>query len=333
MENNIRDTEPLKYGGRVTIELDNYKSKRTGVTFMNGYPNLWLGNKFDVVILYDKRDVINVAPEIKSELSEIKLKLYGRKVGKVRIYNVELNENELKYAYSTNVKMLPFYVLKPHYLMVDDGNCKLPYIPPCKDIDKYTVFYVDDIRLEKFYTRIQNNSELMYKLSNIEEHVTEDIDMYKKLRKLMISDKPTVLKLDDSVTDYKKYLLIDHTLPYKDVIKYFCKKYDLGCENIFYNKYLDDDNCNNNNIVEQEGFKRSEYLYGVHGKYFKDMSYEDAIKEKVSLGKKLLNKLTDELLNINIKDPIYSKITMRITDVYKAIEFNRKLLLEMENKI
>ena len=77
----------------------------------------------------------------------------------------------------------------------------------------------------------------------------------------------------------------------------------------------------------------SEYLYGVKGSYFKEMSYEDVIKEKIKLGNKLLNKLSDFVfsgkVNLLNKDE-YAEITYRISNVKKAIEYNELLLKDLK---
>jgi len=77
----------------------------------------------------------------------------------------------------------------------------------------------------------------------------------------------------------------------------------------------------------------SEYLYGVKGSYFKNMTYEEAIKTKIKLAKELKSKIVDKLYS-NTKDKIpYEtsvKLNERVKNIDKAIIHNELLLKDME---
>jgi nitrogen regulatory protein PII-like uncharacterized protein len=72
----------------------------------------------------------------------------------------------------------------------------------------------------------------------------------------------------------------------------------------------------------------SEYLYGVKDDYFKNMTYEESIKEKIKLGKQLIRELIDSLHNFTgILTTDKSKdIEHRISKILEAIEYNKSLL-------
>ncbi len=92
---------------------------------------------------------------------------------------------------------------------------------------------------------------------------------------------------------------------------------------------------NKNKIInESNEFKKeiysSKYLYSVDGSYFKDMSYKEAIKEKIRLGKELLERLSNIICDMDIiGNDSYNVINERIVNVKKAIEHNEMLLKDM----
>jgi len=77
----------------------------------------------------------------------------------------------------------------------------------------------------------------------------------------------------------------------------------------------------------------SEYLYGVKGSYFKNMTYKEAIKIKIKLAKELKSRIVDKLYS-NTKDKIPYETTVelneRIKNIDKAIIHNKLLLKDME---
>jgi hypothetical protein len=75
-------------------------------------------------------------------------------------------------------------------------------------------------------------------------------------------------------------------------------------------------------------FKKSEYLYGKPGSYFKNMIYREAVIEKIRLGKALRNELSKEVF-----DNGKHELNTRLNDVIKAIVFNEMLLKELDEKI
>ena len=86
------------------------------------------------------------------------------------------------------------------------------------------------------------------------------------------------------------------------------------------------------NNIKKETFS-SKYLYGVPGNYFKDMSYIEAIKEKIRLGKELIKNLSEVICDTDFINSScssdYSVINERLTDVQKAVEYNKLLLKDM----
>jgi len=87
-------------------------------------------------------------------------------------------------------------------------------------------------------------------------------------------------------------------------------------------------------INESNEFKKeiysSKYLYSVDGSYFRNMSYKEAIKEKIRLGKELLERLSNIICDMDIiGNDSYNVINERIVNVKKAIEHNEMLLKDM----
>jgi len=77
----------------------------------------------------------------------------------------------------------------------------------------------------------------------------------------------------------------------------------------------------------------SKYLYGVPGDYFKDMSYIEAIKEKIKLGTELVKNLSEitcdtDFINGSCSEE-RSVINKRLKDVVKAVEYNKLILKDM----
>lgn len=71
---------------------------------------------------------------------------------------------------------------------------------------------------------------------------------------------------------------------------------------------------------EKKVVKDSIYYYEVELLNYKALPYEDVLYKKILLAKKLLKKL---VIDENMQD------YHRINDITKAIEFNKKLLLEL----
>ena len=86
------------------------------------------------------------------------------------------------------------------------------------------------------------------------------------------------------------------------------------------------------NNLKKETYS-SKYLYGVPGNYFKDMSYIEAIKEKIRLGKELIKNLSEIICDTDFINGVYSSdysiINERLINVQKAIEYNKLLLKDM----
>jgi len=82
----------------------------------------------------------------------------------------------------------------------------------------------------------------------------------------------------------------------------------------------------------------SKYLYNVKPCHFKNLTYIGALKEKIRLAKKLARQLNDaiDLNKFSIepkKDEEYSEYQLaekRLNAIWKAIDFNKALLDEME---
>ena len=93
-------------------------------------------------------------------------------------------------------------------------------------------------------------------------------------------------------------------------------------------------------IIDTNKFKKetfsSKYLYGVPGSYFKDMTYKEAIEEKIRLGKQVEKNLTEVVCDIDFITEgdceTYSVVNERLRNVRKAIEHNELLLKDMELK-
>jgi len=89
------------------------------------------------------------------------------------------------------------------------------------------------------------------------------------------------------------------------------------------------------NNIKKETYS-SKYLYSVPGSHFKHMTYEEAIKEKIKLGKQLKENLvntihdTDFLADSSYEE--YSIINERLKAVSKAIEYNELLLKDLKDK-
>lgn len=66
---------------------------------------------------------------------------------------------------------------------------------------------------------------------------------------------------------------------------------------------------------------KTEYLYDVQPQHFEGFTFYDAIKERIRLGKELLYFL------VHVKNETYTK---RVEDIQKAIDWNKKILLEQK---
>lgn len=79
------------------------------------------------------------------------------------------------------------------------------------------------------------------------------------------------------------------------------------------------------NFVPKVVLKKSEFLYGVPGFYFKDMIYTDAINKKIELSKALVK----EMLSGSFMDVDNT----RLNKVMESISFNTLLLKEIQGEI
>ena len=68
--------------------------------------------------------------------------------------------------------------------------------------------------------------------------------------------------------------------------------------------------------------KTSEYLYGTSADAWASLEYKKALKKRVMLARKLLDRLTEE--------DLHNKDFYRIKEVTEAIEFNETLLKELK---
>jgi len=68
--------------------------------------------------------------------------------------------------------------------------------------------------------------------------------------------------------------------------------------------------------------KTSKYLYGVSAKAFKDLRYQDALIFKIRSAERLVKDL--------VKEHYMVRDEYRISDIQKAVKFNRALLAEIE---
>lgn len=82
---------------------------------------------------------------------------------------------------------------------------------------------------------------------------------------------------------------------------------------------------NGGNFVPTVVLKRSEYLYGVSGSYFKDMSYTDAINKKIELAKATASRM--------LKSTFMEVDSNRLNKVMESISFNTLLLKEINEEI
>ena len=81
--------------------------------------------------------------------------------------------------------------------------------------------------------------------------------------------------------------------------------------------------------------KRTEYLYGISAKEFADMPYRDALKYKIQKAKELLRKVTLEADKYFREGANYDNMQQafyRQREILEAIQFNEKLLKELEEK-
>jgi len=72
----------------------------------------------------------------------------------------------------------------------------------------------------------------------------------------------------------------------------------------------------------------TEYLYGVDPTRFIDMKYEDILREKVKLAKKMSKSLLEQQSQSSDSDT-YLEYEYWLNDIYKAIEHNELLLKEL----
>jgi len=86
-------------------------------------------------------------------------------------------------------------------------------------------------------------------------------------------------------------------------------------------------------LMSDKAIWSSEYLYGVKGSYFKNMTYEEAIRAKIKLAKQLKNSIVESLhseANSKIDYETYVNLCERVKNIDKAIVHNELLLKDME---
>ena len=76
----------------------------------------------------------------------------------------------------------------------------------------------------------------------------------------------------------------------------------------------------------------TEYLYGVYAVHFIDMKYKEVLVEKIYLAREHVKSLNLLQSNSSNKED-YLEYEDWINDVYKAIEYNRNLLEEINEEI
>ena len=90
-------------------------------------------------------------------------------------------------------------------------------------------------------------------------------------------------------------------------------------------------------VLLTKKINNSEYLYGVKPCHFKELTYIDALKEKIRLAKKLARQLNNAIdlnkFNVDLEEgkeySEYQLAEKRLNAVWKAIDFNQALLDEM----
>lgn len=85
------------------------------------------------------------------------------------------------------------------------------------------------------------------------------------------------------------------------------------------------DDKNGGHFVPKVVLKKSEYLYGVQGSYFKDMTYIDAIIKKIELAKATASRM--------LKGSFMDVDSNRLNKVMESISFNTLLLKEITEEI
>ena len=81
--------------------------------------------------------------------------------------------------------------------------------------------------------------------------------------------------------------------------------------------------------------KDSYYYYGCPASEYKDMNYVEALRYKLKKATELKRKLAKKQYEVFEKNPTsgkYSEIGYRISEIEKAIIFNKELIKEAEGK-
>jgi len=78
-----------------------------------------------------------------------------------------------------------------------------------------------------------------------------------------------------------------------------------------------------------KNMKSSEYLYSVKPCRFSSLTYKDALREKITLGKILLRELNERSFELSGSE--YMNNEVRLLKVADAVEFNKFLLNELNN--
>jgi hypothetical protein len=75
-------------------------------------------------------------------------------------------------------------------------------------------------------------------------------------------------------------------------------------------------------ILDPDSVTKTEYLYGISPSILMDMNYKQAIEIKLKLAKVLIADLYEIHRDNRDED--------RITEIYKSIKYNNKLLAELK---
>ena len=76
-----------------------------------------------------------------------------------------------------------------------------------------------------------------------------------------------------------------------------------------------------------KNFKSTEALYGVSACYFENLSYFDAIAEKIKLSQKKISEI-NSTVDYKMPDTEYRDLNRQINECQKALSFNNNLINE-----
>ena len=80
-----------------------------------------------------------------------------------------------------------------------------------------------------------------------------------------------------------------------------------------------------------ENFKSTKSLYGVSPKFFENMTYFQAVKEKIKLAQKRIDEINKQL-NYRLPEDEYKNLNRQLVECKKAKEFNERLLEEYKRE-